>query len=629
MCGIAGFHSHQMPEQTAAERLSEMLQRIVHRGPDDRGELVRPADGLFAGMRRLSVIDLARGRQPIWNEDETVAVLFNGEVYNYRELRDELSGREHQFRTDSDTEVLVHLYEEDRLQMFHRLRGMFAICLMDFRDRQLVLARDHFGQKPLYYHQSSGLFAWASELKSLLALPEISTDEDEFAFAEYVRWLKVGPGRTHFRDIRKLQPAHYLTCDLATGQVSVPQRYWRYPPAPQAPIAEEAAIRELDRLLDESTRLHLRMDVPMGLLLSGGLDSRTIAFYAKRHFDRNVRTYTIGYDAEDSELEDAAQTANEIGSSGHTAVIVTPEMFRESLSDVAWHLDEPVGDPAAFAVRSLCLKAREDVTVLLGGEGADELFCGYYGAYHGGRDALQRRDVYRRLTLGLAPAPRRFPRTKSGRLLYSAGLTRGEQIAALRQLGFPGDIRHPRGLTETQLNRSVDHYHRIAGELYHPNADSLLELTGFDIEWHLAESLLQKADKMSMAASIELRCPFLDVEIAEFAGRLPAHLKLTGNGIGKYILRKTLSSFFEEDMSRPKKGFPIPLKSWFRGPLREMMEDIVLPESAQNRRYLDGGLLRAAWQDFLQDRWDGEYLLYSLLLYEIWYQRTVRVRFSA
>jgi asparagine synthase (glutamine-hydrolysing) len=355
MCGVTGFVSQQIAIDESDSRLTEMLRRIIHRGPDAEGRLVKAELGLYAGMRRLSVIDLASGDQPIWNEDQTIAVLFNGEIYNYRELRSELIKRGHQFRTESDTEVLVHLYEEYGCAMFQKLRRMFAISLFDFRQSRMILVRDHFGQKPLYYHASDGFFAWSSELKSLLVHPEVSREQDPLAFEEYLVWLKVGPGRTHFKNIMKLKPANYLTYDLKIGRVSDPVRYWRYPDCPQVSMSESDAVDRLDELLHDSMKMNLRMDVPMGLLLSGGLDSRTIAYYADQNLNQNVSTYTAGFHAdEESELEAAAQTAKDINSSGHTEVMVSENIFRESLESVAWHLDEPVGDPAAFAVMAVC-----------------------------------------------------------------------------------------------------------------------------------------------------------------------------------------------------------------------------------------------------------------------------------
>lgn len=630
MCGVTGFVSQKIASGESESRLTEMLRRIIHRGPDAEGRLIKPEYGLYAGMRRLSVIDLASGNQPIWNEYQTIAVLFNGEIYNYRELRSELIKRNHQFRTESDTEVLVHLCEEYGCEMFQKLRGMFAISLFDFRQSRMILARNHFGQKPLYYHAPDGFCAWSSELKSLLVQPEISREQDPLAFEEFLVWLKVGPGRTHFRDILKLKPAHYLSCDLLTGGVFDPVRYWRYSDCPQEPISESDAVARLDELLHDSMKMHLRMDVPMGLLLSGGLDSRTIAYYADQNLDHNIRTYTAGFHAEEeSELEAAAHTAKEITSSGHTVVIVSEKLFRESLKRVAWHLHEPVGDPAAFAVMAVCKRASEDVTVLLGGEGADELFAGYEGSYQGGRHTLARTALYRKMMLGMVKPPERYPHSKMDRFLYAAGMTPGPRIASLLSNGFPGDIRSPRGLTTAQLDGIPQMCRRLADDLYISHPDVLMELTSFDVEWHLPDSLLQKSDKMSMSASVELRCPFLDVELAKFAASLPPHLKIAQNGTGKYVLRKTMERQFPNEMSRPKKGFPIPLNEWLKGSLRPMIEDLVLSDSAQNRHALDANLLRGVWDDFVAGRWQGTYIFYSLLLYEIWHSQIVQCEASS
>jgi asparagine synthase (glutamine-hydrolysing) len=269
------------------------------------------------------------------------------------------------------------------------------------------------------------------------------------------------------------------------------------------------------------------------------------------------------------------------------------------------------------------------VTVLLGGEGADELFAGYEGSYQGGRETLARTALYRKMMLWLVKPPERYPHSKFNRFMYAAGMTPGPRIASVLSNGFPGDLRTPRGLTTAQLNGIPEMCRRLAHDLYTSHPDVLMELTSFDIEWHLAESLLQKSDKMSMSASVELRCPFLDVELAKFAASLPSHLKIAQNGTGKYILRKTMGRKFPNEMSRPKKGFPIPLNEWLKGSLRPMIEDLVLSESAHNRQALDTKLLRRAWDDFVAGNWGGTYIFYSLLLDVIWYSQVVQCEASS
>ena len=316
MCGIAGFFDRSLPEAEARERLDAMLGRIAHRGPDGAG--THFAGALAMGMRRLSIIDLEGGWQPVWNEDRTVGIVFNGEIYNYVELTADLVKAGHVFRTHSDTEVLVHLYEEHGPAMFESLRGMFAFALLDTRKRRMLLARDHFGQKPLYYAHSGGRFAFASELKCLLALPWVSPERDPKAYLDYVGWLALPSPRTHFREIHKLAAGSYLTLPLDAADAPVVKKYWSYrlDAAPDL-AALEPAVDALDAALADSMKVHLRADVPVGVLLSSGLDSRTVAAYAQDLQGGGMQTFTVGFGGPDSELHGAAETAREIGSHHH------------------------------------------------------------------------------------------------------------------------------------------------------------------------------------------------------------------------------------------------------------------------------------------------------------------------
>jgi asparagine synthase (glutamine-hydrolysing) len=619
MCGIAGFIDPSCPEAEARERLSRMLALISHRGPDGAGTHV--AGPVALGMRRLSIIDLEGGWQPVWNEDKTVGIVFNGEIYNYVELTRDLIAAGHQFRTHSDTEVLVHLYEEHGPAMLEKLRGMFAFALLDLHKRRLFIARDHFGQKPLYYTRSGDRFAFGSELKSLLTLPWVDRSRDPEAYLDYVSWLSLPAPRTHFRSIQKLPAGCCLELELDRPGAAAPRRYWRYElQSPADLTALEPAAEELERTLHESVKLHLRADVPIGVLLSSGLDSRAVVAYAQELQGGTVQTFTVGFGTEDSELQGAAETAREIRSNHH-ALELTASDFAADLPRVAWHLDEPVGDPAAFAVLRVCEMAREHVKVLLSGEGSDELFGGYDGRYLGMRETLQRSDKLRRF----APL---LPSLKSGaatsrwdRLRERAHHSRGSEAVTLRIEGLPGDVRTPRGLTSAQLQRLRARADALAAEVYRPQRDLLSELLTLDLDWQLAESLLQKADKMSMAASIELRTPLLDREVAALAARISSELKLPAGGPGKLVLRHCLARKLNEPLNRPKRGFPVPLAKWFAGPLRELLEAALFASDSACSTHLEPKLLRGAWDDFLAGSWDGARVLYSLWLYEIWNRR--------
>jgi asparagine synthase (glutamine-hydrolysing) len=621
MCGIAGFFDPSLAEPEARARLDAMLRLIAHRGPDGAG--THFADGLALGMRRLSIIDLEGGWQPVWNEDHTIGIVFNGEIYNYLELTAELTAADHYFRTHSDTEVLVHLYEECGLEMFERLRGMFAFAILDTRQNRLLLARDHFGQKPLYYTRSGDRLAFASELKCLFELPWVSRERDPEAFLDYVSWLSLPSPRTHFRDIHKLAAGRFLTLSLDGRGATTLHKYWSYElDEPPDLLVLEPAIEALDEALSDSVKVHLRADVPVGVLLSSGLDSRTISAYAQELQEGKMQTFTVGFGAEDSELLGAAETAREIRSQHHALELTADDLAR-NIEKIAWHLDEPVGDPACFAVLKVCQLAREHVKVLLSGEGSDELFGGYDRRYLGMIETLQRSDRLRALGPVLPPEDAAAEPSRWQRLLTRAHHTRGSEAVTLRSEGLPGDVRQPRGLTADQLRGLRERADEIAALVYRPQRDVLSELLALDLDWQLAESLLQKADKMSMGASIELRTPILDLRIAELAARISSHLKLPPGGPGKAVLRHTLARKLNESLDRPKKGFPVPLAQWFRGPLRENVESALFATGSQCRQNLDSKLLRAAWDDFQSGAWDGARTIYALWLYEVWHRKVV------
>ena len=620
MCGIAGFiHPSSSPDEARA-RLGQMLDLLEHRGPDGSGKHVAPG-GVAIGMRRLSIIDLEGGAQPIWNEDESVGVVFNGEIYNYLELRSALAARGHTFRTESDTEVLVHLYEDLGEMLLPRLRGMFAFAILDRRQRRLFLARDHFGQKPLYYFAGDRGFAFASELKSLLALPFVPRETDPEALLDYATWLSLPPPRTHFRHIRKLAAGCHLSVPLESGTASEPVRYWRFDLQEEPDIIDlDDGVDAIDAALEESVRMHFRADVPVGVLLSSGLDSRAVVAYARSLRPQGVSTFSVGYDQEGSELEGARQTADELGSDHHELKI-TGTGIGEALEQVAWQLDEPIGDPAAFAVWEVCKFAREHVKVLLSGEGADELFAGYDVKYRSQIHTLERSASIRRVLGWLPHSQEAFPHTRFGRLRRRAGGSLEAEIVQLRTQGLPGDQRSPRGITAEQLSRVRRREAEIGGAMVRKQRDLLSTLLAFDVDWLLAESLLQKADKMSMAASIELRTPFIDVPLASIAARLDSALKL-GPETGKVVLRACLARKVGEPPNRPKRGFALPLSRWLRGELREQVEAEIFSPRSACLGVLDRAALRRAWDDFQARRWDGALVFYSLWLYEAWH-RTV------
>jgi asparagine synthase (glutamine-hydrolysing) len=620
MCGIAGIIDSKSSDLDGD--LARMLQRLVHRGPDGEGRHIDRERSVALGMRRLSIIDLEGGWQPIWNEDHTICAFFNGEIYNYLELGEELRRSGHRFRTRSDTEVLVHLYEEYGEQMTKFLRGMFAFCIFDRQSDSLFLARDHFGQKPLYFTRSGDRFAFASELKALLALPWVDRELDDDAFLDFVAWLSLPAPRTHFRSIRKLPAGCSMRVSL-TAPKCEPQRYWRYELTARPDLTDiDSAIAELDRALSESVALHLRADVPLGILLSSGLDSRTVLAYAQAHQGGKAKSFSVGFGSDDSELIGAADTARELGSEHHQLELHADDLAN-SLEEVINLLDEPIGDPACFAVLRLCKFARGYVKVLLSGEGSDEILAGYEGRYAGMLATMGRSRKMRLLAPILPKSAVHASPSRWDRLSYRAQSSPASEVVQLRIEGLPGDIRTPRGLNSQQLGALQERIRSFGEKVFRPQRDELSSLLMLDLEWQLAESLLQKADKMSMGASIELRTPILDIEVARVASRIPSELKLPLGGPGKFVLRKLLATKLDEPIDRPKRGFPVPVRQWLKGPLRERIEGELLSANSFVGQQLENARLQAAWRDFLAG-WDASRIFFALWAYEKW-QGTLRI----
>ena len=629
MCGIAGFIDRGIPPDLAQAQLGAMLSTLIHRGPDGDGRFQNGATGLSMGMRRLSIIDLEGGAQPVYSEDGAIAVVFNGEIYNFVELTAELQARGHVFKTHCDTEVLVHGYEEWGEGMLDRLRGMFAFALFDGRKRKLFLARDPFGQKPLYWTaDGAGRFAFASETKALLALPWVSRELSQDSFLDFVSWMSVPAPATHFKRIFAFPPGTCALVDLAADMPTAglePHVYWR-----QETIGadlfqtEKQALDGLHEALDASIQMHLRADVPVGILLSGGLDSRLVTAYARMHHAGVLKSFTASFEGGglEDEATEAGRTASQFGIENHV-VKIGPGHLLQDMVQVAHGLDQPVGDPAAFAVRRVCLEAKGHVKVLLGGEGADELFAGYDGRYAAIRSTLQRTEQVRPW-LGLLPAwSNRWPQTRLEKLRYRASVPPEVEMIGMRTEGFPLDGGALRVLDADQLRRLLRRREELAGFLRSPQRDVVAQAQVLDMRWQLASSLLLKADEMSMAASIELRCPFLSRDLAAVAARLPEAMRLPEGGPGKWILRRLMAQLFPEAGDRPKKGFPVPLAAWLRGPLKEVVADAVFASSSKTCATLDRTALRGAWEALQQGRDAPSQAFYALWLYETWAAQVV------
>jgi asparagine synthase (glutamine-hydrolysing) len=612
MCGICGLVSaERAPDIDAVARMSG---RLVHRGPDDDGVFCEGSAALAA--RRLSIIDLDHGHQPIENEDGSAVVVQNGEIYNYRELKRELEGRGHRFATDCDTEVLVHAYEEWGDAFLERLRGMFAVALWDKRRRRLLLARDRFGIKPLYYRRIGGELCFASELKALLEQPGFSREIDPKAVSAYLAFNSIPAPLTIFAEARKLPPGHLLAWE--GGKVEL-RRFARPGPVPAAEVrrgsAEELAA-ELREVLDDSIRAHLVADVPVGVLLSGGVDSGGIAALASRHAGEPLRTFSIGFEEQGfDELSRARLVAERYGTDHHELVL-RPDAV-ELLPQLVEAFDEPFGDSSALPTYLVSQLASEYVKTAMSGEGGDELFGGYHTyvadllACRVGRLAALARPVAEAL-------PSRTDRVgfdyKAKRFARAAALPPLERHHGWKEI-FSSEARAELAGEHTSAWDPLDLYRERYAET--EGAEYLARMQDVDLGIYLADDLLVKTDRLSMAHSLELRVPFLDPKVAEFAFSLPTRLKVRGFA-KKRLLRAALEPLLPREVVHgAKRGFSIPAAAWLRGEMEPFARDVLSQATLVDRdvslRLLDEHVAR---------RDDHSRPLWGLLCLELWRART-------
>jgi asparagine synthase (glutamine-hydrolysing) len=623
MCGIAGILS-LTGRPVQPEELALLTDAIEHRGPDDEGFYCDGTAGL--GMRRLSIIDLHSGRQPIANEDRSVWVVFNGEIYNFRELRREMQGRGHTFRTATDTETIVHLYEEYGERCVERLRGMFAFAVWDARRRTLLLARDRVGIKPLYYAAVGGRLIFASELKSILRLPEVATRLDWPAVAHLFAFLSTPADQSIVADVRKLEPARTLTVSADRGLRM--RRYWDVAFEPRHGRGEAEIVEELREALDESVRLHLVSDVPLGAFLSGGIDSSAVVASMAKSVAAPVKTFSIGFKEDEwSELPHARRVAKSLGTD-HYEQVLDPDVV-EILDDIVFHLDEPFGDSSAIPTYMVSGLAARHVKVVLSGDGGDELFGGY-DKYR--VEARERRyDRLPGLARKAAGAAARFmPEGVRGRNFLRHFSLAGEERYVdactlfrsheLAKLFRPG----PRALLQDS-----DPWRDLARTLARGNGgDWLSTLQQFDLNHYLPLDILTKVDRMSMAHSIEARVPLLDHKLIELAATIPAELKLRGSTT-KYILKRAMKGILpDEILERPKRGFAIPLGHWFRGSLLGFVRELLLSDTTRRRGYFDTGYIESLLGRSRQP--EGLNLrIWTLISFELWCRRFLDARPAA
>jgi asparagine synthase (glutamine-hydrolysing) len=595
-----------------------MCDRIRHRGPDDEGYHVD--GGCAIGMRRLSIIDLSTGHQPMTNEDESVWVVFNGEVYNYRELRRDLLARGHRFATNSDTETLVHLYEEQGAEGLRRLRGMFAYAVWDARLRRLFLARDRFGKKPLYYAVLPEGFYFGSELKCLLAAG-VPSEIDSEALRLFFQFTYIPEPLSCFRAVRKLPAGSWMTY-CADGTVHQ-GRYWQFPtPVAETPVSfsESDVCVRLRETFDEAVRIRMIADVPLGAFLSGGIDSSSVVASMALASPEPVRTFSIGFEESAfNELEYAAMVARQYGTDHHE-ILVRPDAV-DLVSRLVRHFDEPFGDSSAIPTFVVSEFAVRHVKVALSGDGGDELFAGY--------DRFQALDKLRKLDC-VPQALRTFTSWVADRLPYSAYgknylhmLSRSTALERYFESNFAPWFLRQELLQKSWMPPGDSAYvmQSMAGFLLPGDADLLSQALFFETTQNLPGDLLTKVDRMSMANSLEVRCPVLDHELGELAASIPNGWKIK-NGKGKYILLRALGDRLPPPLlNRSKMGFAVPLSSWFRGALRTFLWDHLNSTAFAGRGVVSPPFVRQMLREHDSGRRDNAQWLWSLLMLELWFRQ--------
>jgi asparagine synthase (glutamine-hydrolysing) len=630
MCGITGWanlDSHAPPPDGARDLLHAMCERMIHRGPDSEGLFV--TTGAALGMRRLAIIDLVTGEQPVFNEDKSVSVILNGEIYNYRELRAMLEKRGHAFRSASDTEVLPHLYEEFGDAMVRELNGMFAFALWDSRRRRLLIARDRFGEKPLYWGVFDNTLLFASEPKVLLAHPAVRPSLNLNALRQYLSFDYVPAPLSIYEGINKLPAAHKLT--LENGRVNV-ERYWQlsYKTAEPVPSENEAA-EQLRELLADAVRMRLVSDVPLGVLLSGGVDSSTVAALAVRASSEAVKTFSISF-AESSFDESAyARGVAKFLGTDHHEERLSANLAANLVSEIGAWMDEPFSDPSLVPTYLLSRFTRKHVTVALGGDGGDELFAGYQ-MYAGHRWA----EVYKRFPTvvrrGLIePVVKLLPvKTKNLSFDYKAlrFVTGTKYDTVTRHHVWFGSFtpeEQQQLLTPEALAASDGEIYADARAIAEEcNSDDLVtQMQSVDTRLYLAEDILTKVDRASMAVSLEVRAPFLDPRVAEFAASLPCNYKLRGLKT-KYILKKAVHELLPAFVTRRgKKGFGVPVAEWLKVKLRPLARDLLSPERVRRAGVFNPDFVARLQDEHERGVANHRKLLWTLLMFELWHESFV------
>ncbi len=624
MCGICGYVYIDRDDNANPSVVDAMCRRLAHRGPDDQGTWSRGPVAL--GHRRLSIIDVDGGHQPMPNEDGSVWVSYNGEVYNYRELREELIGKGHEFSTNTDTEVMVHLYEEEGPDFVSRLEGMFAVAIWDDRLQRLVLARDRMGQKPLYWGIFAQQLVFGSELKALLAHPSVSRELDLDSLSRFLALQAVPAPYSILKGIHKLIPSGRLVCERGTIKLDT---YWDFPlGATTLDISLPEAEQHLLELLGQAVEKRLMSDVPLGVFVSGGIDSSVVAALMARSRGRDVKSFAIGFDVPSFDESAHARAVAKYLGTDHHEEILAPAAGLDVVPELCRLLDEPFADASVVPTYLLSRFARQHVTVALGGDGSDELLAGYptflahrYAGYLEHVPAALRRGLLGPLARACPAAWERWPGVSRIKKLTAA---MGHQPGIARHYSWRGSFlpdQQAELLTADAFDAltpgsTFDQARDYVGQC--PSRDMIEQMLYLDTKLYMQDNILVKTDRASMAHGLEVRAPFMDRRVVEFVARLPLAYKLRGN-VTKFILKQAARELLPAPIiHRPKQGFAMPVANWLRGAFRPLVEDVFSADRLQRAGLYRPSYVQTLVQDHISGRCDNHRFLWPLLMFELW-----------
>lgn len=627
MCGIAGI----IGEGSEAQ-LKTMVERIHHRGPDDDGFLIDTHSsehvGAYMGMRRLAIIDVAGGKQPLYNADKSIGVVFNGEIYNFHELRRELEHEGYQFNTNTDTEVIVYLYEKYSFAAFEKLAGMFAIAIWDANYSRLVLVRDRAGEKPLYYAEHEGTIYFASELKVFESVSGLFHDLNQTALVKFIDQSYVGGSDSIFSSIHKLSPGSYLVFEKGNSRI---ERYWELPQvSKRSDLTFDRAVHALDALLSDTVKAQLVSDVPLGVFLSGGIDSSLVTYYAQQHLSHNVKTFTVMFDDESfNEAPFASIVAEHLGTD-HTVEHVSDEQVLSIIDSLPEILDEPFADSSIIPTYWLSKMTRKHVTVALGGDGGDELFMGYqtfqawdYWKHMKRQPAIVRKSLARLVSM--------LPSSSS---YFSLDFKLKRSLLNFDKDEYNQHFRWFSAFSTSELGALFDtdamnvdiddyiHYKKSwPAEHYR---DPIMQSAHLYQTYYLPDDVFTKVDRASMSVSLETRAPLVNHELMAFVNSLPTDYKIR-NGETKYILKKLAERYLpKEIVYRPKHGFPSPVDAWLRGPLKEKADALFARETVERLGLLNAEIVQKYWIDFLRGNHYRARQIWTLFIWQLWSEYYVK-----